>query len=272
LPAVKYEWITFTSDYGTDDGFVAACVGVIATIAPTARVLNVTHAVPPQDIRRGATVLSQTVPYLPPSVHLAVVDPGVGTGRRQVVLVAANGLLVGPDNGLLVPAAEALGGIVAAYELNEAKYRLSTVSATFHGRDVFAPAAAHLAAGVDPEEFGPAVDPATLVRLPKPRILVDQGELTTELLAADHFGNLQLAARLADLAAFGATPGETVQVRAGGQLAYATVGRTFADVPTGDTVVFVDSSGHVAIAVNGGSAASRLRCKTGDSVMLRATR
>ena len=269
---MNYEWITFTSDYGLDDGFVAVCAGVIATIAPAARVLHVTHRVPPQDIRRGATVLAQTAPYFPPSVHLAVVDPGVGTNRRQVAIVAAKGALVGPDNGLLVPAAEALGGIVAAYELTEPKYRLSTVSATFHGRDIFAPAAAHLATGIDPEQLGPAVDPADLVRLRPPRILVEQGELTTELLAADHFGNLQLAARLADLAAFGATPGETVQVRAGGQLAYATVGRTFADVPSGDLVIFVDSAGHVAIAVNGGSAASTLHCRTGDSVILRATR
>lgn len=269
---MNYEWITFTTDYGLDDGFVAACVGVIATIAPAARVLNVTHSVPPQDVRRGATVLAQTAPYFPPSVHLAVVDPGVGTARRQIAIEAARGVLVGPDNGLLVQAAEALGGIIAAYELTEPDYWLPTVSATFHGRDVFAPVAAHLAAGVPADKLGPTVDPATLVRLRKPRIVVDTGELTTELLAADHFGNLQLAARLADLASFGATPGETVQVRVGGQTAYATVGRTFADVPAGDTVVFVDSAGHVAIAVNAGSAAARLRCRTGDSVVLRATR
>ena len=269
---MSYDWITFTTDYGLDDGFVAACVGVIATIAPAARVLDVTHSVPARDIRRGATVLAQTVPYLPPSVHLAVVDPGVGTARTPVAIVAANGLLVGPDNGLLVPAAEALGGITAAYELTEPRYRLPTVSATFHGRDVFAPAAAHLAAGIRAELFGPAIDPAGLVRLPKPRILVEPGELTTELLAADRFGNLQLAARLADLAAFGAMPGETVQVRVGDRTGIGTVGRTFADVPPGDTVVFVDSAGHVAIAVNGGSAADRLGCTTGDSVVLRPAR
>jgi S-adenosylmethionine hydrolase len=272
---VSYDWISFTTDYGLDDGFAAACVGVIATIAPAARVLDVTHNVPPRDIRRGATVLAQTVPCFPASVHLAVVDPGVGTARRPVAIVAAGGLLVGPDNGLLVPAAEALGGIMTAHELTEPRYRLSTVSATFHGRDIFAPAAAHLAAGIRAELLGPPVDPATLVRLPAPRILVEQGELTTEILGADHFGNLQLAARLADLAAFGATPGESVRVRVGGQAEEAedaTVGRTFADVPSGDTVVFVDSAGHVALAVNGGSAAGKLRCATGDSVVLRASR
>jgi S-adenosylmethionine hydrolase len=269
---VSTSWITFTSDYGLVDGFVAACAGVIATIAPAARVVNVTHAVPPQDIRRGATVLAQTVPYFPPSVHLAVVDPGVGTDRRQVAVIATNGALVGPDNGLLIPAAEALGGITAAYELTEPDYRLPTVSATFHGRDIFAPAAAHLAAGIDAGRLGPRVDPDTLVRLPKPRILVEHGELTTEIVGADRFGNLQLAARLTDLAAFGATPSETVHVLVRGQTVDASLGRTFADVGRGDMVVFVDSAGHVAIAVNSGSAASRLHCRTGDSVVLRAIR
>jgi S-adenosyl-L-methionine hydrolase (adenosine-forming) len=269
---VRNSWISFTSDYGVEDGFVAACAGVIATIAPDARVLTVTHSVPPQDIRRGATVLAQTVPYCPQAVHLAVVDPDVGTPRRPVAIVAEGGVFVGPDNGLLMPAADALGGARAAYELVEPKYRLSTVSATFHGRDIFAPAAAHLATGVDPELLGPAIDPAELVRLPKPRIVAEQGELTTEVLGTDHFGNLQLAARLTDLAAFGATPGETVRVQVRGQALPATVGRTFADVPLGETVVFVDSAGHVAIAVNGGSAANHLRCRTRDSVVLRATR
>jgi S-adenosylmethionine hydrolase len=269
---VSYDWISFTTDYGADDGFVAACAGVIATIAPATRVLTVTNTVPPQDIRRGATVLAQTVPYLPRAVHLGVVDPGVGTGRRSVAIVAPGGVLVGPDNGLLIPAAEALGGVQAAHQLTEPKYRLSTVSSTFHGRDVFAPAAAHLACGVAPEQLGPPVDPNHLIRLPKPRILVEHGELSSDILGADHFGNLQLAAKLADLASFGATPGESVQVRIGGRGREATVGRTFADVSLGAMVVFVDSAGHVAIAINGGSAANHLRFSPGETVVLRAIR
>ena len=114
---MSYGWVSFTTDYGTADGFVAAVKGVIAGIAPDARVLDVTHQVPPQDVRRGAAVLAQTAPWLPPAVHLAVVDPGVGTDRRGVAVVAGRSVLVGPDNGLLLPAASALGGVRAAYEL-----------------------------------------------------------------------------------------------------------------------------------------------------------
>ena len=123
-----YDWISFTTDYGLDDGFVAACVGVIARIAPAARVLHVSHAVPPQNVRQGAAVLADTVPYLPSGVHLAVVDPGVGTSRRPIVIETGDGLLVGPDNGLLMPAADQLGGIRAAYELSEPDYRLPEAS------------------------------------------------------------------------------------------------------------------------------------------------
>src|SRR6185295_570862 len=144
---MAYDWITLTTDYGLADGFVAACRGVIARTAPQAQVIDVSHAVPPQDVRRGATVLAQVAPYLPAAVHMAVVDPGVGTGRRGIVLAAKEGMLVGPDNGLLLPAADALGGLEAAFELVAEEYRLATVSHTFHGRDVFAPAAAHLTLG-----------------------------------------------------------------------------------------------------------------------------
>jgi S-adenosylmethionine hydrolase len=255
---VPYDWISFTTDYGTDDGFVAACVGVIARLAPAARVLHVTHTVAPHDIRRGATVLAQTAPYLPPAVHLAVVDPGVGTTRRAIVLAAGESLLVGPDNGLLIPAAEALGGVAAAHGLTNPDYRLPAVSATFHGRDIFAPAAAHLATGVHPGQLGPPVDPATLVRLPEPRTVVEQGKLRTEVLSVDRFGNLQLAAR--ELGTLGPV------VRIGDQ--EATVGRTFADAPPGNLVVYLDSAGHVAVAVNGGSAAATLHCGSGDEVHL----
>jgi S-adenosylmethionine hydrolase len=266
---VSYDWISFTTDYGLDDGFVAACAGVIARIAPRARMLHVTHRVPAQDIRRGATVLAQTVPYLPQAVHLAVVDPGVGTARRPLVLVAADGLLVGPDNGLLVPAAETLGGIVVAHELTERAYRLAEVSATFHGRDLFAPAAAHLAAGVSPDRLGPAVDPATLVRLRAPSTTVEHGMLRSEILSVDGFGNIQLDATRADLDAAGCTPGAALWVRVRDRSAEATVGRTFYDVQPGAMVVLVDSAGHAALAVNGGSAARELTCAAGDTVTCR---
>lgn len=264
---VHYDWVTFTTDYGTSDGFVAACKGVVAGIAPSVRVLDITHDVGPQDVRRGATVLAQTVGYLPPAVHLAVVDPGVGTDRRGVVLVAGTGLLVGPDNGLLLPAADALGGVLAAYELTERRYQLPDVSRTFHGRDVFAPAAAHLARGVEPADFGPAV--ADLVRLPRPRTVVADGRLTAEIIGVDRFGNLELAAGPADLDTLGVSPGDHVRVRHLRSTVEGTVGGTFGDVPVGTLLVHVDSAGQVAVAVNGGSAAEALSGTVGDVTISR---
>lgn len=265
---MSYDWLSFTTDYGIDDGFVGVCEGVIARIAPRPRVIHISHTVPPQDVRRGAAVLAQAVPYLPPAVHLAVVDPGVGTDRRGVVLVTAECVLVGPDNGLLVPAAELLGGVRAAYELTEPGYRLSTVSATFHGRDVFAPAAAHLAAGTPAEHLGPAVEPATLVRLPEPETSVEQGKLTTEIRYIDTFGNIQLAATGADLDASGAALGTKAHANLNGRSMNATVGRTFADTILDGLIVYVDSGGRVALAVNGGSAANDFGGKVGDPVLL----
>jgi S-adenosylmethionine hydrolase len=254
---VTYDWVSFTTDYGTADGFVAAVKGVIARIAPDVRVLDVTHQVPAQDVRRGAAVLAQTAPWLPPAVHLAVVDPGVGTRRRGIAVVAARGVLVGPDNGLLLPAADALGGVRTAYELADPAYRLAEVSATFHGRDVFAPAAAHLCLGVDPARLGPPVD--DLVRLPEPTVHIGPDEIRAEVLSVDGFGNVQLAAT-----GLGGLAGPVLVL---GQP--ATVGRTFADVPAGQLVVLADSAGYVAVAVNRGNAAVRLGVGPGDVVEIR---
>jgi S-adenosylmethionine hydrolase len=185
-------------------------------------------------------------------------------------VVVPDALLVGPDNGLLLPAADALGGVLSAYELTEPRYRLPTVSATFHGRDVFAPAAAHLAAGLLPHRLGPPVHPGTLVRLKPPKTVTQHAKLTTEVLGTDRFGNVQLAAVGSDLDAIGHT--RAVHVRAGHREAAAILGRTFADAPAGIMVVLLDSAGHVALAVNGGSAAAELRCTAGDSVVLTTTR
>ncbi|MFC5285653.1 S-adenosyl-l-methionine hydroxide adenosyltransferase family protein [Actinokineospora guangxiensis] len=263
---MTYDWITFTTDYGLADGFPAICEGVIARIAPAVRVVHVTHQVPAQDVRRGADLLAQAVPYLPSSVHLAVVDPGVGTRRRAVAVAALGGVLVGPDNGLLVPAAAALGGVVGAVELTEV--RLEPVSPTFHGRDVFAPAAAHLALGRPMGELGPEVDPATLIRLPAPVTSAVPGRVTTEVLGADGFGNIQLAATADDLTAAGTTPGRAVHVEIGGRSLQARMGRTFADAAPGSAVVLVDSAARVAVAINGGSAQSIFATHPGDTAVL----
>ncbi len=265
---LAYARIWLLTDYGLGDGFVASCRGVIARIAPSARVEDITHEVPARDIRHGAAVLAQTVPYLPPSVVVAVVDPGVGTSRRAVAMAAGDFMLVGPDNGLLLWAAEALGGVAAAAELVEPRYLLDVAARTFAGRDVFAPAAAHLALGVPLTALGPTLPIEALTRLPTARVESRVGVLNTEVLSIDHFGNVQLAAGSADLKAAGLDDG-LVQVDVLDRSYPATVGTTFADVPLGDLVLFVDSAGHVALAVNGGAAAAQLDLGSGTAVIVR---
>lgn len=256
-------WISLTTDYGLTDGFVAACHGVIARLAPAVRVIDVTHLVPPGDVRRGAAVLAQTLPHLPYAVHIGVVDPGVGTARRGIALVTPGGVLVGPDNGLLLPAAAALGGVTSAVELADPGWLAPEVSRTFHGRDVFAPVAARLATGAAAADAGPGVDPATLVRLPDPVLRREPGGFTAEVLTVDHFGNVQLAAAPGLLDEVGPEP--LVAGRA------AVRGRTFGDAPTGGLVLLVDSAGLVAVAVNGGRAADLLGLAPGDLLTVRAT-
>jgi S-adenosylmethionine hydrolase len=261
-----YDWITFTSDYGLEDHFVGVCHGVMARVAPRARVLDVSHAVAAQDVRQGAVLLAQAVPYLPRAVHLAVVDPGVGTGRGMVAVEAGGQVLVGPDNGLLVWAAEALGGVERARALENPAFRLAPVSRTFHGRDVFAPAAAHLAAGVDPAELGPELDPEGLERLERPAVQAGAGRVAGSVVAVDHFGNLALDLRRRDLEVAGVAVGDQVDVRARGRAHRVTVGETFASVPAGELVLHEDSFGSLAVAVNRGRAADRLGAGGGDPV------
>jgi S-adenosyl-L-methionine hydrolase (adenosine-forming) len=261
-----YDWITFTSDYGLEDHFVGVCHGVMARVAPRARVIDVSHAVAAQDVRQGALVLAQAVPYLPPAVHLAVVDPGVGTGRGMVAVEAGGQALVGPDNGLLVWAAEALGGVDRAHALQAPAYRLAPVSRTFHGRDVFAPAAAHLAAGVDLAELGPEVDPGRLVRLDRAGARVDGDRLRTRVVAVDHFGNLALDLGRDLLEGVGVAPGDPVEVRVGGRAHRLVFAETFASVTAGELVLHEDSFGSMAVAVNRGRAAERLGAGPGDPV------
>jgi S-adenosylmethionine hydrolase len=255
-----YPWISFTTDYGLSDGFVAACHGVIARLAPDVRVIDMTHLVNPADVVRGAAVLAQTVPHLPPAVHLAVVDPGVGTRRRPVALDTPGGVLVGPDNGLLPWAADALGGITGAVVLSNPDWLAPQVSRTFHGRDVFAPVAARLAAGAPLAGAGSACDPATLVRLPEPVLRVGPGWVEAEVLTVDRFGNVQVAAPASAL------DGLAGSVTVNG--VPAVRGATFGAVPDGGLVVIADSADRVAVAVNGGRAAVVLSVEPGDVLRL----
>ena len=178
----RFRYLSFLTDYGLEDGFVAACHGVSARIAPHADIIDVTHLIPPGDVRRGAAVLAQTVPYLPPAVHVAVVDPGVGTTRRGVAVAAGDSVFIGPDNGLLSWAVTAAGGAARAFSLTNAKLWLSQVTPTFHGRDIFMPVAAHLAADTDLAAAGEEIDVGDLVTLPTPERLVRDGTAEGEVL------------------------------------------------------------------------------------------
>jgi S-adenosylmethionine hydrolase len=262
--------ITFTSDYGLVDEFVGVVHAVIAGICPDARVIDLGHGVPRQDALAGAVLLVRALPYAPAGVHLAVVDPEVGARRRAVALRTAEDdrLLVGPDNGLLMPAAERFGGVVEAVEISASPWRLEPVSATFHGRDVFAPVAARLAAGEPLAEAGTPLEPAELVSLRLPEPTVDDGALSTVVMRVDGFGNLALAGSHADLARVGLTLGHPVAARTGGRRVLGVVTRTFADVGPGDLLVYEDAGGALAVAVNGGDAATLLGVRGGDTVRL----
>ena len=258
--------ISLLTDFGLTDPSVAACKGVILRIVPDARLLDISHGVTRFSISQGAALLWAALPHLPAGVHMAVVDPGVGTERRPIALRTGRGAhLVGPDNGLLLPAAERLGGIVAAHVLEQTAYRLAPVSRTFHGRDIFAPAAAHIARGVPIHALGPAVDPASLVRLDLPAPVHVPGCLEASVVLVDTFGNAQLLAEPCDLeAAIGpVSSGDRLTVepadgmRLGGRDSIDLHWRlAYGEAAAGEPLVCLDSYGRLALAVNLGSAAT----------------
>jgi len=254
--------ITLLTDYGLEDEFVGACHGVIAGICPGARIIDLTHGVAPHDVRGGALRLRSALPYLPVGVHVAVVDPGVGSDRRGVAVQCLDGrFFVGPDNGLLWPAIQASGGATDLVDLAESPVRLQAVSATFHGRDIFAPVAAHLAAGRALEEVGEPLDPEVLIGLELPVPLVADGRLRATVLLVDRFGNLGLNCR-DEGAELGLRPGAEVAI----QSHRARYVRTFADAAPGELLLYEDSNGFLAVAVNQGSAAVRLNVKAGNEL------
>lgn len=263
--------VTFLTDYGHSDDFVGVCHGVIARIAPDARVIDITHGIPRHDIRAGALALRGALPFMPAGVHLAVVDPGVGGSRRGIAVRCAeeDRILVGPDNGLLVPAADRFGGVVEAVDVGHSPHRLEPVSATFHGRDLFAPVAAHLALGEELASTGDPLAHDELLRLELPQPRVEESELVVHALVADRFGNVVLDASHEDLAQFGLRLGGTVAVVAGGAKAIARYASTFADVDEGELIVYEDAHRQLALAVNRGSAAEQLGVGRDDELRLR---
>ncbi|RDI74119.1 hypothetical protein Gocc_2216 [Gaiella occulta] len=262
-------FIAFLTDFGLQDDFVGTCHGVIKRIAPEAEIIDITHGIPPQAVLQGALVLANTLPYMPIGVHLAVVDPGVGGHRRALALEDAGGrLYVGPDNGLLIPAAEQ-AGIVEARELANPAYALESISRTFHGRDLFAPAAAHLAAGVPLAEFGPPIDPAALVRLDLPEPSFDDAVVGATALYVDSFGNIALNLTRDDLDRIGIVPGTRVELEVAGARCYAVVARTFADARSGDVILYEDSYRNMSVAISNGNAARMLHAAVGQSLRIR---
>jgi S-adenosylmethionine hydrolase len=262
--------IAFLSDYGLDDEFVGVCHGVIARIAPGAPIIDLTHGIPPHEVSLGALVLADSVRFMPEdAVFLAVVDPGVGTRRLSVAVETGSGAhLVGPDNGLLSLAWQELGGPVRSVEISSGKVVLEPVSKTFHGRDVFAPAAAHLAGGLPLHELGPEIPVGDLAALGRPVPAVAQGRVTCTVLAVDRFGNLQLGSTSADLERAGLMDRPALEVHTDLASAGARRADTFSDVPPGSLALMVDARGWLALAVNGGSAAGSLLVGPHDAVTL----
>jgi S-adenosyl-L-methionine hydrolase (adenosine-forming) len=264
--------ITFLSDYGLADEFVGVVHGVIAGICPDARVIDLGHGIPRQDVSSGAAMLARALPFAPAGVHLAVVDPEVGARRRALALRTAtqDRLLVGPDNGLLVPAAEQFGGVAEAVEISASPWRLEPVSATFHGRDLFAPVAARLACGAPLAAAGAPLEPSELVtpEMTAPRHEPDA--LIAHVVAIDTYGNAVLDASHEDLVESGLRLGEPVAARAGSRRVRGVVSRTFSDVGAGALLLYEDATGSLALAVNGGDAAALLGLRSGDEVRLEA--
>ena len=262
--------VTLLTDYGLADEFVGVCHGVIARICPQARLIDLTHGIPRHDVRTGALVLAQSLRYLPVGVHIAIVDPDVGGRRRAVALALADGrVLVGPDNGLLWPASQEGGGILESVEISHSPLRLEPVSATFHGRDIFAPVGAHLAAGTALADSGLPLDPAEVeqLQIASPRIDPARGRLTAQVTLRDRFGNLQLAVEHDDLEQLGFQLGDELDVRRGDSPPQrARYVRTFADGRHGDLIVYEDAGRRLALAVSHGSAAELLGAAPGDEL------
>ncbi|HEX6662666.1 MAG TPA: SAM-dependent chlorinase/fluorinase [Gaiellaceae bacterium] len=262
-------FITFLTDFGLQDDFVGTCHGVMKRIAPDVEIIDITHGIAPQAVLQGALTLANTLPFMPEGVHLAVVDPGVGGSRRALAIRDGQGRIhVGPDNGLLIPAAEKLGGIQAAHELTNPEYALESVSRTFHGRDLFSPAAAHLALGLPLAELGPPLDPDALARIDLPEPEIGSSRIRCTVVSVDRFGNVQLNLDRSHLEQAGVVPGTRIELQVGPERYYAVVARTFADARAGDIILYEDAYRNLSIAISGGSAAAMFAIVDGQDLRI----
>jgi S-adenosyl-L-methionine hydrolase (adenosine-forming) len=262
--------ICFLSDFGLADDFVGTCKGVMLGIAPGVAIVDLTHEVPGFEVEAGAEILHHATRYMPDdAIYLAVVDPGVGTERRALALRTGDGaFLVGPDNGLLVPAAEALGGVSEAAVLNNERYHVHPVSNTFHGRDVFAPAAAHLAAGVELSELGEAADPSSLVHLGLPGVEergVAGEDVESRIISIDRYGNARLSVMQEES---GLEYGAELKIDAGDGEMPVRYLETFGSAGAGELVIVPDSHWRLSLAINKGNAAQALGLKVGGRVRM----
>ena len=261
-------FVTFLSDFGLKDDFVGTCHGVMMRIAPETQIIDITHGIPAQAVLQGALVLANTVGFMPVGVHLAIVDPGVGGPRRALALRDRDErTYVGPDNGLLLPAASK-AGIVAAHELANPAYALESISRTFHGRDLFSPAAAHLSRGVPIEELGPPVDPEGLIALDLPEPVLADGAAVATLLYVDSFGNIALNLTRDDVERIGIVSGTRVELELAGERYYAVMARTFADARAGDVILYEDSYRNMSVAISRGSASRMLHAAPGQTIRI----
>ncbi len=267
------KFITFLSDFGHEDDFVGTCHGVIKQIAPEVEIIDITHGVPRHDVPGGALVLANTLPYMPESVILAVVDPGVGTGRRPLAMRTGEGrYLVGPDNGLLSLAAGRLGGIEAAVELACSAYSLPEVCKTFEGRDLFAPVAAHLSRGVGLEALGAPVPADEIEQLHLPEAVISDGKITATVIYIDHFGNIELNLDRRQLESAGAGPGACIEVTLGEERVRAPFVQSYADVAPEELLVYEDSYRSISFSINQGDAARTFQVIVGDQLTLQVLR
>lgn len=272
------EWnrpfVSLLSDWGVRDPSPAICRGVVLGIAPEALVVDISHEVDKYNVRHGALLLWCALPFLPIGAHICVVDPGVGTARRPVAIETQRGdYMIGPDNGLMLPGAQRLGGITRAHVIENAAYRLPVVSSTFHGRDLFSPAGAHLAAGVPLEQIGPPIDPESLVTLDWPAASVRYGEVELNVIYVDTFGNVKLSGLASDLSdALGTvTRGEELIVEVTSPKHKSHTLRwanTFGEVDAGEALIYEDSYGRLCIAVNQGNAAKKLGLVDGAALTI----
>lgn len=261
--------IAFASDFGLEDTWVGVCHAIILRACPMAQIVDMGHQIPPYDIRKAAATAAAAVYQLPEAIHLIVVDPGVGGGRRDLCVVTERGArLVGPDNGVLIPAAWRAGGIKAAYSLDAVKVEHGGPLPTFHARDVLAPAAAALACGVEPASLGEEIDPQELSPAPFGRHTIDRDQVVGEVLEEDRFGSLRFNIPAEDIDSLGLRV-PMLEISLGHNALKVPFAKTFSDVPDGDPVALVDSSGWLTLSVNMGNAADRYGAEPGIHVRVR---